>query len=296
MTKTVLYERNLGFSFTGKERDSETGYSYFGARYYDSDLSGLFLSIDPIAEVSSFEKRSGLLRTSSSLRAPQELVPYCAWNPFKLVDPGGEDPVKPLIRYGGYGSFYVNIDNLWNTTRKRLTMANENPQNWPANSIGINLQVGQLSCGNQVARSYSTVGIRPEHTSTRIEPPIAKTTGLSDRRFSSNRRLLTGPSTGAGGKALGIFSLGVNLVNYSASFYQSWSIYKDNKELQRQQGVLNDAVNIVNQAINDNMLPTDFYSDINLAGSLVNYIFQGENMSGDARVSFWGDELYLYPN
>ena len=26
------------FTFTGKERDSETGFSYFGARYYDSDL------------------------------------------------------------------------------------------------------------------------------------------------------------------------------------------------------------------------------------------------------------------
>ena len=25
-------------SFTGKERDEETGYSYFGARYYDADL------------------------------------------------------------------------------------------------------------------------------------------------------------------------------------------------------------------------------------------------------------------
>ena len=25
-------------SFTGKERDSEIGFSYFGARYYDSDI------------------------------------------------------------------------------------------------------------------------------------------------------------------------------------------------------------------------------------------------------------------
>ena len=65
----------IDHSFTGKERDPETGYSYFGARYYDSDLSGLFLSVDPMAEVSSFEKGSGLLRTSSSLRTPQELVP-----------------------------------------------------------------------------------------------------------------------------------------------------------------------------------------------------------------------------
>ena len=37
-------------SFTGKERDAETGFSYFGARYYDSDLSGLFLSVDPMAD------------------------------------------------------------------------------------------------------------------------------------------------------------------------------------------------------------------------------------------------------
>ena len=34
--------------FTGKERDRETGFSYFGARYYDSDLSGLFLSVDMV--------------------------------------------------------------------------------------------------------------------------------------------------------------------------------------------------------------------------------------------------------
>jgi len=44
------------FKFTGKEKDSETGYSYpstgsgrrFGARYYDSDLS-VWLSVDPMA-------------------------------------------------------------------------------------------------------------------------------------------------------------------------------------------------------------------------------------------------------
>ena len=61
--------------FTGKERDSETGYSYFGARYYDSDLSGLFLSVDPMADK----------YPSISPYA------YCAWNPMKLVDPDGRD-------------------------------------------------------------------------------------------------------------------------------------------------------------------------------------------------------------
>ena len=77
---TCRFEQDLSldyplFTFTGKERDAETGYSYFGARYYDSDLSGLFLSVDPISD-----------------KYPS-LSPYayCAWNPVKLVDPDGKD-------------------------------------------------------------------------------------------------------------------------------------------------------------------------------------------------------------
>ena len=64
---------NQPFTFTGKEKDAETGYSYYGARYYDSDLSGLFLSVDPMADK----------YPSISPYA------YCAWNPVKLVDPDG---------------------------------------------------------------------------------------------------------------------------------------------------------------------------------------------------------------
>ncbi len=61
-------------AFTGKEKDSETGYYYFGARYYDPSLSGVFLSVDPMAD-----------------KYPN-LSPYayCAWNPVKLIDPMGD--------------------------------------------------------------------------------------------------------------------------------------------------------------------------------------------------------------
>ena len=37
------------YSFSAKERDSETGLSYFGSRYYSSDLS-IWLSVDPMGE------------------------------------------------------------------------------------------------------------------------------------------------------------------------------------------------------------------------------------------------------
>lgn len=36
--------------FTGKERDSETGLDYFGARYYGAGI-GIFTAVDPIVTV-----------------------------------------------------------------------------------------------------------------------------------------------------------------------------------------------------------------------------------------------------
>ena len=65
---------NSSFTFSAKERDPETGYSYFGSRYYNSDLS-IWLSVDPMAaKYPSFSP-----------------YVYCANNPVKLVDPNGED-------------------------------------------------------------------------------------------------------------------------------------------------------------------------------------------------------------
>ena len=61
-------------TFTGKETDCETGFSYFGARYYDPTLLTSFLSIDRYAD-----KYPSL--------SPYH---YCAWNPIKLTDPTGD--------------------------------------------------------------------------------------------------------------------------------------------------------------------------------------------------------------
>ena len=57
-------------TFTGKERDEETGYGYFGARYMDHELMTMWLSVDPMAD-----KYSSI--------SPYA---YCAWNPVKLVE------------------------------------------------------------------------------------------------------------------------------------------------------------------------------------------------------------------
>jgi RHS repeat-associated protein len=65
-------------SFTGKERDEETGFGYFGARYMDHELMTMWLSVDPLADK----------YPSISPYA------YCAWNPVKLVDPDGRDTLN----------------------------------------------------------------------------------------------------------------------------------------------------------------------------------------------------------
>ena len=71
-----LFTAHWSYTFSAKERDPETGLSYFGSRYYSSDLS-IWLSVDPMSD-----------------KYPS-LSPYtyCANNPVKLVDPNGEEIV-----------------------------------------------------------------------------------------------------------------------------------------------------------------------------------------------------------
>ena len=64
---------------TGNEKDSETGYGYFGARYMDHELMTMWLSVDPLADK----------YPSISPYA------YCSNNPIILIDPDGQHPSIP---------------------------------------------------------------------------------------------------------------------------------------------------------------------------------------------------------
>jgi RHS repeat-associated protein len=60
------------YKFTEKERDTETNYDYFGARYYDSELAR-WLQVDPMST-----QRPGLTPYN-----------YCQNNPLLRIDPTG---------------------------------------------------------------------------------------------------------------------------------------------------------------------------------------------------------------
>ena len=97
--KTTLQNRTFfvqfyPFTFTGKERDEETGYGYFGARYMDHELMTMWLSVDPMADK----------YPSISPYA------YCAWNPLVLIDPDGKMIGDYYDTHGNYIGWDGNED------------------------------------------------------------------------------------------------------------------------------------------------------------------------------------------
>ena len=161
-------------SFTGKERDEETGYGYFGARYMDHELMTMWLSVDPMADK----------YPSISPYA------YCAWNPVKLIDPDGRDldeppakwktiePVIPKKDFVGWNSS-DDVPNCNDYARKQIDMVNcsatgaDHPSNlYPFKvpdgvndndtKMAINYIQGQLDKGIPVMVGVETGEQRPD--------------------------------------------------------------------------------------------------------------------------------------
>lgn len=86
------------FKFSAKEKDSETGYSYFGARYYSPELS-VWLSVDPLADHPNQIDKS----------------PYSAFwnNPVIYNDPDGRCPDCPETSTANEGDI-VNPNGMMN--------------------------------------------------------------------------------------------------------------------------------------------------------------------------------------
>ncbi|MBP1673547.1 MAG: type secretion protein Rhs [Bacteroidetes bacterium] len=93
------------YTFSGKEKDVETGFVYFVARYYESGLS-IWLTVDPMSDK----------YTSIS---PYN---YCTNNPVIMNDPDGNDPIfsiygKITVGINGYNIgcqlYYTNGNDTW---------------------------------------------------------------------------------------------------------------------------------------------------------------------------------------
>ncbi|HNY75352.1 MAG TPA: M91 family zinc metallopeptidase [Bacteroidales bacterium] len=104
--------------YTAKELDNETNYTYFGARYYDSELSG-WLSVDPMSD-----------------KYPSiSPYTYAANNPVKFIDPNGDSLwingnngekflYTPGQEYKGSDEFIAKVTNTLNESIGKSKTAN----------------------------------------------------------------------------------------------------------------------------------------------------------------------------
>ena len=70
------------YRFNGKEKDYESGFHYYGARFYWSEVLTGWLSVDPMAD--KYPNTS-----------PYN---YCIWNPIKFIDSDGKELDEPQRR------------------------------------------------------------------------------------------------------------------------------------------------------------------------------------------------------
>jgi RHS repeat-associated protein len=144
---------NLPYKFNGKELDAETGYYYYGARYYNPKVS-LWLNVDPLAE------KTG---------APYN---YCYNNPVKLVDPDGMEPTQPgdgftdyINSHGGINAFGPKLPTpTRNDWQNRLEMAvyRNNVNVWNKMSYedkmaSVRYKMGMQSLNDQIRPYAETI-------------------------------------------------------------------------------------------------------------------------------------------
>ena len=149
--------------FTGKERDEETNYDYFGARYYWSAAKH-WLSVDPLSD-----KYPGI--------SPYA---YCGWNPINYIDPDG----KKIVIGIWYGRLFANLgfDNFESKVMSQLQKLKcMDPE---LNAMITGLENSPMTFHitydsnkrNYYNRNTKTIGYDPENDTRRngeVRPPEA---------------------------------------------------------------------------------------------------------------------------
>ena len=137
----------VALRFNAKEKDYESGYHYYGARYYDSEVLTGWLSVDPMAD-----KYPSL--------SPYN---YCAWNPVKLVDPDGKE-IAPV--YDTYGNFLGTDDQ--GIKGDAIVMDKKNFSQGMRHSDALSYDMGENGFRNESAQEkfkqhYSGLKDRPDY-------------------------------------------------------------------------------------------------------------------------------------
>jgi len=123
------------FSFSGKEKDIETNYGYFGARYYNSDIN-IWNSIDPLSDEYPY----------------QSAYSYCGGRPINVIDPDGRGELDWIEKNGK-----VMYDSRVTNQESATTLYGDGAKYIPNGySCTVNENKVQLDAGGR----YSINGVR----------------------------------------------------------------------------------------------------------------------------------------
>lgn len=125
--------------FAGKERDAETGFDYFGARYYASGI-GRFSTVDP-------DHVNGDIHDPQSWNS----YAYARNNPLRVTDPDGRE--YEICTHAIVG---VSCTTVRDRQFEKLA---RNP------GAGIELRNNTIYAGNEVAGYYRQISIDPTFVS-----------------------------------------------------------------------------------------------------------------------------------
>ena len=265
---------DMPYKFNGKELDQETGLYYYGARYMNP-VTSLWYGVDP-------EKEKSFLIGSYT---------FCNGNPIRLVDPDGKWSWPweraSLIEYRGEGVFGIRLENFSTATRNSFARANNDPNNWKHGEIGINTEVGKISINNYAHKNHSVgrklPGIDSKDGAINIKRPIARSTGQEDRRFHKFEPMPIRDSAKAVG-AIAILNISISAIDT----YLTYTTFWDSEALNKQKALLFTSINAVN--LHMDLIPEEFRNDDKM-GAIVNYVFQGENSTGDKEITRIGKQI-----
>ena len=135
-------------NFNGKEKDYESGFHYYGARYYWSEVLTGWLSVDPM-----MDKYPGI--------SPYA---YCAWNPVKLVDPDGMEISTHTDYEGNVVEVYNDGDNgVYRHNGDKEFTENELQNNYsPSNTSAGGEKMGETKYWDEFMTHNSKTGKEKE--------------------------------------------------------------------------------------------------------------------------------------
>ncbi len=134
----------LGYKFTGKERDAESGLDNFGARY-DASSMGRFMSADPV------------FISADRLTDPQSLnlYAYVRNDPLSLVDPTGLDfyLACQTSDHSGCGQVQNGSEKVWVQGQTSATY----PSGWISLTVPNAARSGKTRSPSSVLRTLGAL-------------------------------------------------------------------------------------------------------------------------------------------